>query len=97
MMAIKLVIRIWNKTFLILFIADEVWWVCKRRFNCLKMAIFNAEMTIAVMMYITADMIYRVFSSNSTINWTFESVAIIMIVTMVAESGTFSVLLEKGR
>ena len=61
------------------------------------MAIFNAEMTIAVMMYITADMICRVFSSNSTINWTFESVAIVMIVTMVAKSGTFSVLLVKGR
>ena len=60
------------------------------------MAIFNAEMDIAVMMHNTAYMIYLVISSNSTIQGTLESVAIIMIVTMVAESGNFSVLLEKG-
>ena len=57
MMAIKLVNPIWNKTFLISFVADEYVSVVKRRFNCLKMAAFNAVITIAGMMYNTADTI----------------------------------------
>ena len=93
MMAIKLVSPIWNKTFLISFVADKNWSVRKKRFNCLKMATFNTAMTIAGMMYNTADTMYRVHSSKPTI----QSVAIIMIVNKIAQRWTFSVSLEIGR
>ena len=97
MMAIKFVSRILNKTFLISSVKDENWSVCKRRFNCLKMATFNAVMAIVGMMYNTGDTRWTVSNLKSTIHWTFESVAIAMIVSMITERGTFSVLLEKGK
>ena len=97
MMAIKLVSPIWNKTFLISLFADEYVSACKRRFSCLKMATFNAVMAIAGMMVDTADAIRLFCDLIVTIRWTFESVAIVMIVNMIAERGTFSVLLEKDK
>ena len=99
MMAIKLVSLTWNKTLLISFVADdENWSVFKRRFNCQTRATLTTAMTIAGMLYSTADTIYRVSnSSNSIMCWTFDSVAIVKIVIMTAQSGIFSVFLEKGR
>ena len=94
-MAIKLVSPIWNKTFLISLFADEYVSACKRRFSCLKMATFHAAMTIAGMMYNTADTIDRV--SNFIMCWIFDSVAIVIMKIMTVQNGTFSVSLEKGK
>ena len=61
------------------------------------MATFNAVMAIAGMMVDTADAIRLFCDLIVTIRWTFESVAIVMIVNMIAKKGTFSVLLEKDK
>ena len=95
MMAIKLVSLIWNKTLLISFVADESSSIFKRRFNFQIKAPLTTAMTIAGMMYNTADIINRV--SNFIMCWIFDSVAIVIMKIMTVQNGTFSVSLEKGK
>ena len=95
MMAIKLVSLIWNKTLLISFVADESSSIFKRRFNFQIKAPLTTTMTIAGMMYNTADTIDRV--SNFIMCWIFDNVAIVKMESMTVQNGTFSVPLEKGR
>ena len=97
MMAIKLVSPIWNKTLLISFVADESSSIFKRRFNFQIKAPLTTAMTIAGMMYNTADTDMTTELFSFIMCWTFDSVAIVKIVIMTAQSGIFSVFLEKGR